>query len=296
MAEAEVDVDVYERPSEAIQKLRAPGAAYSLALLTDRLLAPAIAEQSLHALPRPNPEASPLPLFTGHHFDRDNRYGWPYAFSLAAFAVRADTVKPVPKSWGEIFRPQLVQETWMIGDRLLALGLMRRGRLQPADSLLPRAWPDPFKPSSPLPGGEGHSEPPAASSPTGSAASATDASAAAPVSAPSVAVGKPVRIASVAELKKILSSEPGWTIGLPPDGSLIYLYHVVLPVSSPNPERSMKLAQIFFDPRNTGRLTAENYLGATQEAARALQPPELLRSRLVYPEAAILDHCTFLGQ
>ena len=100
----------------------------------------------------------------------------------------------------------------------------------------------------------------------------------------------------MAELKTALSLQPGWTFVLPGGHSLVVLYSVAQPTGSEEAELAAKIVARLREPGTAAKVTGENYLGATQSAAKRQQPAVVREDKLIYPDEKVLDHSTFVGQ
>lgn len=109
------------------------------------------------------------------------------------------------------------------------------------------------------------------------------------------ATDEPIQVDSIANLKKKFATQPGWKFILPGEGSVIYLYTVVIPANGQlPPDRESALITEIFNPEVTARIAEENYLGVTQPAAFKQLPAVSTADPLIYPRENILDRCIFV--
>lgn len=251
----EVLVDTYSSNDEAVKKLSAESPAYSLALVSYRIVPHLIGEQKIAPLPPVPPTLAPAPKFTHHFYDRDNKYALPYAFSLAGMAVRAE-VKAPPVQWSQLFSEANYKLATLPADSAFESSLLSKANLRNS-SLAAR----------------------------NAAAAASDSNSAEP---------SPIQVDSIANLKKKFATQPGWRFILPGEGSVIFLYNVVTPAHAPFPDKTAVWLAAFLAPENMARLAEENYLGVTQPAAFKQLTPASTGDLAVYPRDAILDKCIFV--
>jgi len=93
-----IEVQTYATPEEAETDLAAPNAHFDLALIADRIVPGLIQAKALRPLPV-TLGVKPDHLYLGHdHIDRDNRFAWPYAWSLVELAYNSTVVHNPPNS------------------------------------------------------------------------------------------------------------------------------------------------------------------------------------------------------
>lgn len=245
---SEVIIDTYASNDEAVKKLSAEGPAYSLALVSYRIVPHLISEQKLAALPTLAASLAPAPKFLHHFYDRDNKYSLPYAYSLAGMAVRAE-IKTPPVTWGQLFLEANFTQSRLPQDSAFISSLAAKANLRNS---------------------------------TLSSSATTEGE------------SRPIQVDSVANLKKKFATQPGWRFVLPGEGSVIFLWNVVIPANSPFPDKSAAWLAAFLAPENTTRIAEDNYLGVTQPAALKLLPAVSTGDLAIYPRAEILDRCIFV--
>lgn len=101
------------------------------------------------------------------------------------------------------------------------------------------------------------------------------------------------RVNSYGVLHRVQAGQSYWKYVLPKEGSIILLYHLVLPASGTNPAVADTAVALFMDPANTARLASENWLAVTQKEALPLVPAELAHDPLLYPPLSIMNRCSF---
>jgi spermidine/putrescine-binding protein len=226
--------------------------------VADRIIPALIKGNALRPLPEPHDFGFDF-HYVGHGFvDKDNKYSLPYGLSLMTVGFRT-TVKSQVQHWADLDNPSIAKTTFFFDPVPIKL-LDEKGRTWATvkKNILPEQ--DPL--AGPLP--------------------------AVNLASANYAVGP------YGAMKLALGTEAaGWKFVLPEDGSIIYLYHVVLPTSGQRPDLADTLFPLLFDPTVTSHLDSDNILATTQPAALALSPPDQAHDVVLYPPLPVLSHCVF---
>jgi len=255
-----IEVQTYATPEEAVADLTMPNAHFDLALIADRIVPDLIQGKVLRLLPV-TCGVKPDHLYLGHdHIDRDNHFAWPYAWNLVELAYNSAEVKTAPQHWIDLASPEKAREAFF-ADGLSVKALDEKGRHWAEVKHLAGAGGSDALQSRPLP-------------------EAAEAEAV-------------FRIDGYGPLHHVLAGQMNWKYVLPEEGSIIFLYHLVLPASGMNPAVADTAVALFMDPANTARLASENGLAVTQKEALPLVPAELAHDPLLYPPLPVMNRCSF---
>ena len=120
-----VNRDEYSANEEMYAKLSAGGTAYDLVQPTDYIISLMIRQKLLQEL-----DHSKLPLIgnmvpssMNQPFDPGNKYTVPYLSGTDAIVYNADTVKTVPTSWADLWRPEYAHRMVFLDDSRSVIGL-----------------------------------------------------------------------------------------------------------------------------------------------------------------------------
>ena len=120
-----VNRDEYSANEEMYAKLSAGGTAYDLVQPTDYIISLMIRQSLLQEL-----DHSKLPLIgnmvsssMNQPFDPGNKYTVPYLSGTDAIVYNADTVKTVPTSWADLWRPEYAHRMVFLDDSRSVIGL-----------------------------------------------------------------------------------------------------------------------------------------------------------------------------
>ena len=120
-----VNRDEYSANEEMYAKLSAGGTAYDLVQPTDYIISLMIRQSLLREL-----DHSKLPLIgnmvpssMNQPFDPGNKYTVPYLSGTDAIVYNADTVKTVPTSWADLWRPEYAHRMVFLDDSRSVIGL-----------------------------------------------------------------------------------------------------------------------------------------------------------------------------